>query len=123
MQQLVTALSTHQEPCRTRDELAQRALGATVLFFTDADPRKVRRGQVNFADIDTLHLLVEDAEGQDLVPLKNCRVVSLRHEPLECSFGRLDVWQYGEGWRGYGLEAHPHHFSQHLPALVLETAA
>lgn len=123
MQRLVTALSTYQVPCKTRDELAQRALGATVVFFTDAAPRKTRRGQVIFADIDTLHLLVEDAEGQDLVPLKNCRVLSLRQKPLNFSYQRLNVWQYGDGWRGYGVAEYARPGTHALGPLTPDLAA
>lgn len=123
MQQLITALSPIQSPRRTRDELAQRALGATVLFFSTAEPRKRRRGQVIFADIDTLHVLVENIKGQELVPLRNCQVLTLRQKPVSFSFQRLNVWQFGEGWRGYGIVERAHPSTHVLEPLTPDLAA
>lgn len=123
MQQLINHPSPTLRPGPNRDDLAKRALGATVSFYTDSQPSKRRKGRVVFADIDTLHLLVEDRYGDEQVPLGNCRIVSLRRDVLECSFGRLNVWRYGEGWRGYRLEPRAQRRSQMLPALVLARAA
>lgn len=101
MQQTALSLSPTPRCQLSRRELAQRALGATVMFYTDGEPDKWRKGLVTFADVDTLHLLVEDAEGEELVPLTNCRVLEHRHKPVAFSFVRLNVWQFGEGWCGF----------------------
>lgn len=103
MQQPATALSPTSRCPYSREELAVRALSATVLFYTDGEPMRWRKGRVTFADVDTLHLLVEDDESEELVPLTNCRVLEHCQEPVEFSFVRLNVWQYGEGWRGYRM--------------------
>jgi hypothetical protein len=71
MQKTVTPLSPTRVCPFTRDELALRALGATVVFFTDGEPYRWRTGMVTFADVDIFHLLVEDDEGKELVRLLN----------------------------------------------------
>lgn len=101
MQQTALSLSPTPRCQLSRDALAQRALGATVLFYTDGEPDRWRKGRVTFADVDTLHLLVEDYESEELVPLTNCRVLEHRQESVASSFVRLNVWQFGKGWRGY----------------------
>ena len=98
MQHLPT-LSPTRTPPRMRAELAQRALGARVTFYTAGEPKRMRTGIVTFADIDTLHLLVGDEEGEELAA-KHCRVPQLRCEAINSSFTSLNVWRYGEGWRG-----------------------
>jgi len=96
--------SFHHTSPLTRIGLAERALGASITFKTPGD-RKWRRGRVVFADYDTLHLLVETGEaGQQLVSLRDCKVLSLRDTSVPVLHGaRLDVWQHGEGWQGVGI--------------------
>lgn len=98
-----SALSPTRACPLTRDELALRALGATVIFHTDGEPHKRLKGTITFADVDTLHVLVEHAEGEALVSLRNCRVLSLCREPPDYALVRLNVWKYGKGWRGFQL--------------------
>lgn len=84
--------------------LAERALGASITFKT-AGGRKRRRGRVVFADYDTLNLLVDTGHAcQQLVSLRNCKVLALRDTAVPVLHGaRLDVWQHGEGWQGVGI--------------------
>lgn len=122
MQQPTTALSPTPRCPLSREELAQRALGATVVFFTYGEPHRRRKGLVTFADVDTLHLLVSDDEGEELVPLLNCRVLNLRSTPVSCTRASLNVWQYGEDWMGFALTG-LHHRNLELPALAQIQAA
>ena len=93
-----------REPSQRRIKLAERALGAQVVFKQPGN-QKQRRGRVVFADYDTLHLLIDTGEAcQQLVSLKDCRVLALRDAPVPVLHGaRLDVWQHGEGWEGVGI--------------------
>lgn len=106
MQQTPITLSPTRACPYTREQLAWRALGAKVSFFTDGQPDKQQKGIITFADIDTLHVLVEHSDGDDLVSLRNCQVQSLCYEPIAVAFVHLNVWQYGKGWRGYSLCHH-----------------
>ena len=93
-----------REPGLRRIKLAERALGAQVVFKQPGN-QKQRRGRVVFADYDTLNLLVELKGGrQQLVPLKDCTVTALRDRAIPVLHGaRLDVWQHGEGWEGVAI--------------------
>ena len=93
-----------REPGLRRMKLAERALGATVTFRTSGDEKR-RRGRVVFADYDTLNVLVDAGKGrQQLVSLKDCKVMALRNRSVPVLHGaRLDVWQHGEGWEGVGI--------------------
>lgn len=102
--QLTLPLPSPTRACpHNREALAVRALGATVVFHTDGEPKRLIKGTITFADVDTLHVLVAHSEGEDLVPLRNCRILSLCLELPDYAFVRLNVWKYGEGWRGYAL--------------------
>jgi hypothetical protein len=93
------------KPTRTRIELAERAIGASVTFKT-AGSQKRRKGRVVFADYDTLNVLVDTGKTgrQWLVSLRDCKVLALRDAAVPVLHGaRLDVWQHGEGWRGVGI--------------------
>jgi hypothetical protein len=92
------------KPPSARVGLAERALGAHVTFRS-AGGRKRRRGRVVFADYDTLNVLIDvGEERQQLVSLRDCKVLSLRDTSVPVLHGaRLDVWQHGEGWRGVGI--------------------
>jgi hypothetical protein len=93
-----------REPGLRRVKLAERALGAQIVFKQHGN-QKQRRGRVVFADYDTLNLLIDTGEAcQQLVSLKDCRVLALRDTPVPVLHGaRLDVWQHGEGWHGGGI--------------------
>jgi hypothetical protein len=92
------------EPGLRRIKLAERALGATVTFRSAGD-KKCRKGEIVFADYDTLTVLIELKGGrQQLVSLKDCKVIALRNRSIPVLHGaRLDVWQHGEGWEGVGI--------------------
>ncbi len=92
------------EPGLRRIKLAERALGATVTFRSAGD-KKCREGEIVFADYDTLTVLIELKSGrQQLVSLKDCKVMALRERSIPVLHGaRLDVWQHGEGWEGVGI--------------------
>ncbi len=87
-----------------RMKLAERALGATVTFRSAGD-KKRREGRVVFADYDSLNVLIDvGEERQQLVSLRDCKVLSLRDTSVPVLHGaRLDVWQHGEGWLGVGI--------------------
>lgn len=93
-----------REPGLRRVKLAERALGAQVVFKQHGN-QKQRRGRVVFADYDTLNLLINTGEAcQQLVSLKDCRVLALRDTPVPVLHGaRLDATQHGEGWEGVGI--------------------
>lgn len=93
-----------RDPHPARAKLAERALGAAVAFTGRGDGLR-HEGRVVFADLDTLHVLVDVGEGDaHLVALKDVRVRSLRDRAVEISYGvRLDPWRYGDGWKGVGL--------------------
>ena len=92
------------QPDASRIRLAERALGAHVIFRGAGDQKR-RRGRVIFADYDTLNVLVDTGKDcQRLVSLRDCQVLALRDVPVPVLHGaRLDVWQHGEGWRGVGI--------------------
>ncbi len=86
-----------------RMRLAETALGATVTFKGEGDP-KVCTGRVVFADYDTLAVLVKTDDGDWLVSFRDCMVRSLRAVSVPVLHGaRLDVWRHGERWRGVGI--------------------
>lgn len=93
-----------REPGLRRIKLAERALGATVTFRSAGD-KKRRKGEIVFADYDTLTVLIELKGGRrQLVSLKDCKVMALRDGPIPVLHGaRLDVWRHGEGWQGVGI--------------------
>lgn len=92
------------QPDASRIRLAERALGAHVIFRSAGDQKR-RRGRVIFADYDTLNVLVDTGKDrQRLVSLRDCQVLALRDVPVPVLHGaRLDVWQQGEGWEGVGI--------------------
>ena len=92
------------EPGLRRIRLAERALGATVAFRS-AGYKKIRGGEIVFADYDTLTVLAKPKGGrQQLVSFKNGKVTALRDRLIPVLHGaRLDATQRGEGWRGVGI--------------------
>lgn len=93
-----------REPSLRRMKLAKKALGATITFRSAGDNKR-RKGEVMFADYDTLIALIELKGGrQQLVSLAECRVIALRGGSIPVLHGaRLDVWQHVEGWEGVGI--------------------